>query len=495
MSRVVVIGAGLAGLSAAAHLVRAGYEVSVVERGLAPGGLAGQISCEGFTFDTGPCVLTMPDLLAQTFDAAGARMSEALTLTRLDPAYRACFADGSTLRVYADRARMRAQIAAHCGPRDAAAFDAFVDWLQRLYHAEMPNFIDRNYDSAVDLTRPLAAVAALLKLGAFGRLGRRLRRQFDDDRLRRLFGFQALYAGLSPQAALSIYAVITYMDTIDGVWFPTGGIHAVPRALAAALSTAGVRIRCHSPVRTIEGHQRATGVCLTTGEWLPADAIVCTLDRASAYRLLPQLPMPRRLARARYSPSAVVWHVGMDGALGTDGPSAPAHHNIHFGHAWESAFDQLIRRGTLMQDPSRLVTVPSLTDPSLAPPGSTTLYVLEPVPNLYSKLDWRQQAEPMRDRLYAFLRQHGYPSQIHTERMVTPLDWQRQGLTAGSPFSLAHTFAQTGPFRPANAEPRLPGLFFAGASTVPGVGIPMVLISGRLAARRVSDYLAGQGAR
>jgi phytoene desaturase len=171
-------------------------------------------------------------------------------------------------------------------------------------------------------------------------------------------------------------------------------------------------------------------------------------------------------------------------------PEPPiAHHNIHFGEEWSSAFDALLNRGMLMPDPSRFVTIPSLDDPNLAPQGCSTMYVLEPVPNLNGKINWSMEGEQLRERLHTFLVMQGYPSEVITEELVTPLDWQAQGMAAGTPFALAHTFSQTGPFRPSNVERRLPGMFFAGSGTVPGVGVPMVLISGKLAANRVAAYL------
>jgi phytoene desaturase len=215
--------------------------------------------------------------------------------------------------------------------------------------------------------------------------------------------------------------------------------------------------------------------------------------------LMPELSPPRaaRKGKGDYSPSAVVWHVGVRGvpsAEGVPGSGRPpvAHHNIHFGEQWDDAFDALLERGQLMPDPSRLVTIHSLDGPGLAPEGCSTLYVLEPVPNLASgKVDWHTEAPAMRDRLHAFLGANGYPDEVLAEELVDPLEWQRQGMAAGTPFALAHTFPQTGPFRPPNVEKRLPGMFFAGSGTVPGVGVPMVLISGKLAAQRVSAYLPG----
>lgn len=491
MTRIVIVGAGLAGLAAGCHLAGRGHEVVISERASLPGGRAGREESAGFVFDTGPSVLTMPQLIDDTLAAAGVRMSDVLTLRRLDPAYRAVYADGSSLRVRADTADMRAEIARASGPADAAAYDRFVDWLGELYDAEWSRFIDRNVDRALDLVSSPRAAVRLLRLGAFGRLGPAVRRRFADPRLHRLFSFQALYAGLSPDAALALYAVITYMDTVQGVWYPDGGMHAVPAALAAAVEKAGGQLRYGTEVteilrRTDTG--AVAGVRFADGDRERADAVVLTPDLPVAYRrLLPELRPPRAVRKGTYSPSAVVWHVGVRSPLSDD----IAHHNIHFGHEWESSFDALIDSGRLMPDPSRLVTVPSRSDPQAAPPGGSTLFVLEPVPNLTADIDWDIEAGPMRERLLRFLDGAGYPTDVVAEQLVTPLDWERQGMHLGTPFALAHSFAQTGPFRPPNVEKRVPGVFFAGSGTVPGVGVPMVLISGKLAADRVGGYLGG----
>jgi phytoene desaturase len=496
MNPVVVIGAGLAGLSAACYLIGTGYDVTVVERERLPGGRAGVLHRDGLTFDTGPTVLTMPDLIADSIRVAtgdpSATLGQLLPMRRLDPAYRACFADGSTINVRHGREAMREEIAQTCGSLDAAAFDSFVDWLRQLYLVEMPNFIDRNYDSALGLLSSPRALTQLLRLGAFGRLGVAVRKRFADPRLHRLFSFQAMYAGLAPDSALALYAVITYRDTIEGVWFPEGGIHAVPTMMAQVAEKAGVSFRYGDAVEAVlrSPTGRLAGVRTASGERIMADAVVCTVDLPIAYeQLLGDLRPPRAVRRGKYSPSAVIWHVGVRGV-----PVPPiAHHNIHFANEWSSAFDALLKRGQLMPDPSRLVTIPSLDDPTMAPTGCSTLYVLEPVPNLNSKINWSIEAEPLRERLHTFLTERGYPSEMITDEFVTPLDWQVQGMAAGTPFALAHTFGQTGPFRPSNVERQLPGMFFAGSGTVPGVGVPMVLISGKLAASRVAAYLREPG--
>lgn len=486
MSRVIVIGAGLAGLSAACHLIGQGHQVTVVEREAVPGGRGLRRVQEGFSFDLGPTVMTMPELLDEPLRAAGSSQAEAVPMRRLDPAYRGIFADSSELLVRDSTAATAAEIEKLAGAAEAASFVDLEADLARLYELELPHFIDTNYDSVLDLLAHPLAAAGLVRRGAFGPLQSMINKRISDPRLRRMLTFQALYAGLSPATALGVYAVITYMDTYRGVWLPEGGMGAIPAGMAEVVERSA-NIEYGRSVTALL--RRADGVVagvMTDGGPLSADAVVCTLDAPHAYRtLLPELRLPRSLRRPVYSPSAVLWHVGVRGEL----PERAAHHNIHFGEQWEGCFEALVDRGELMPDPARLVTVSSLGEPGLAPEGCHTLYVLEPAPNLDGRVDWTAQREPFRDRLATFLGREGYPTDVVTEHLVTPLDWAGLGMGGGTPFGLAHLFRQTGPFRPANHDRRVPGLFFAGSSTVPGVGVPMVLISGKLAAQRVEQWL------
>lgn len=488
-AHVAVVGAGLSGLAAALHLAGAGHQVTVLEREAVPGGRNGTLERAGFRFDTGPSVFTMIGLLDDALRAVGRRVSEELEFTLLDPAYQAHFADSSGLRVRPGHEPMRAEIAAECGSRDALAFDRFVAWLKRLHDVEVPHFIDANFDSPLGLLRSPRAVLTLLRLGGFRRLGPEIARRFEDERLRRVFSFQAMYAGLAPAQALALYAVISYMDTVLGVWFPAGGMHAVPTMMARVGAEAGVQFRWATPVERIQRRPdgSTSGVVLADGERVAADAVLVTADLPTAYeQLLPEIETPRSVRRARYSPSALVWHLGVRGTP----PPGTAHHNIHFGSAWDDAFTDLVDRGLPMADPSRFVAIPSLHDPAAAPPGQATLYVLEPVPNLHTgRVDWATEAPRLRERMRCFLSDAGYSVDVVVDELVSPDDWQRQGLAAGTPFALAHTFGQSGPFRPRNVDRRVPGLVFAGSGTTPGVGIPMVLISGKLAAERIQELV------
>jgi phytoene desaturase len=487
VARVAVIGAGFSGLAAACHLRGNGHDVVVCERDAAPGGRAGVIEREGYRIDTGPVVLTMPGLLAEPFAAVGEDLNDHLALRRLDPMYRACFADGSELRVRPDRDAMAEEIRALAGSADAAAFDRFCRWLTELYDVEMSAFIARNYDSALALSRRPLALLRLLRLGGLRRLAPKVASFFEDERVRRVFSFQALYAGLSPFDALALFAVITYMDSVAGVYFPDGGLHEAAQALGTAAEKGGVELRLGQEVEHVERDANGVvaGVHLTTGEHLSADAVVCTADLPVAYRELLGIPPPRVTRRGRYSPSCLLW---LRGGPGGPAPGA-AHHNIHFGSRWRESFDDLVGRGERMRDPSFLVTVPTLTDPRLAPDGRSTLYALEPVPNLDGRIDWTAEQSRARDELVARVGALGYPVTAEVEDVIDPLDWEARGCERGTPFALAHTFFQSGPFRPPNRDRRVPGLVFAGSGTVPGVGVPMVLVSGRLAAGRVERWL------
>ncbi len=492
---VVIVGAGLAGLAAALHLLGSGRRVTVLEAQAHPGGRAGRMDLAGYRVDTGPTVLTMPELADEALAAVGDSLAARLELVALHPAYRARFADGSVINVHTEADAMEAEIRAVAGPREAIGYLRLRRWLTKLYQVEIGRFIGGNFDSPLDLVAGRDAVrdlATLATLGGFGRMGSQISRFVQDKRLQRIFSFQALYAGVPPQHALGAYAVIAYMDTVAGVWFPKGGMQALPQALADAASDAGAELRYNTTVTTLEhSGERITAVHTADGDRVSADAVVLTPDLPVVHRLLGRAP--RRLVPLRWSPSAVVLHAGVRPGSGP-GWTELAHHTITFGHAWESTFDEIIYRGQLMTDPSLLITRPTATDPSLAPDGRELFYVLAPCPNLHTApLDWDSLGSAYRDELVGTLEQRGLTGlgeAIEVERLVTPADWAGQGLAVGTPFSAAHTFAQTGPFRPANLVRGRSNVVLAGCGTTPGVGVPTALISGKLAAARITASAA-----
>lgn len=478
--RVVVVGAGLSGLAAALHLAGRGREVTVLERADVPGGRAGRLDIQGYRMDTGPTVLTMPDIIDATFAAVGDSLSARLDLVPLAPAYHARFADGSSLPVHTDAEMMTEQVRAFAGPAEAAGYTRLRTWLTKLYHAEYDRFIAANIDSPLSLLG--GDLARLVALRGFGRLDKGIGRFLRDERLRRVFSFQSLYAGEAPHRALALYAVIAYMDTVAGVYFPRGGVRALPDALAAAASDAGVKIRYGATVSGLDRQGgRVTAVRTAEGAAHPCDAVVLTTEPHTSYRLLgatPRRPLPLRAA-----PSAVVLHVGATRAWDTP------HHTISFGAAWRTTFDEIINEGVTMRDPSLLITRPTATDPTLAPPGRDALYILAPAPNLRHGIDWAARGEDYAAEVLATVERRVLPGlvgSVHAMRVVTPADWAEQGLVEGTPFSYAHSLTQTGPFRPGNFPRHTDNVVLAGSGTVPGVGVPTALISGRLAADRVT---------
>ncbi len=477
--RIVVVGAGLGGLSAAMRLAGAGRQVTVLERETIPGGRAGRISDAGYQFDTGPTVLTMPGLIDDAFASVGEEMSHWLDLQPLDPLYRAFFPDGSQLDVHADTAVMAAEIERVIGPAEARGYERYVDFVSKLYRLEMADFIDRNTDTPFDLLRP--GLARIVALGGFRRLAPKVAQYLKDPRTQRLYSFQSMYAGLAPQRALALYAVIAYMDCVNGVVAPRGGMHAVPAAMAAAAAKHGVDFQFGRAAARVEtSGRRARAVITADGERIPADVVVLNPDLPVAHRdLLGSRPWRVRLLR--YSPSCFLMLVGSSARY-----SKAAHHNIHFGRSWTGVFEDLIDNKRVMSDPSLLVTNPTASDPTLAPPGKQVYYVLFPTPNLDAGIDWPTFAPQYREHVLATLGERGYRGfidAIEVEHVTTPQDWAARGLERGTPFAAAHTFAQTGPFRPGNLWGE--NVVFTGSGTRPGVGVPMVLVSGRIAAERI----------
>ncbi|MGN6687813.1 MAG: phytoene desaturase family protein [Actinomycetales bacterium] len=476
---VVIVGAGLAGLSTALRLAGAGRQVTILEREPVPGGRAGLLADGGYAFDTGPTVLTMPDLIADALDCVGERLEDWLNLVPVSPLYRATYADGSRLDVHADTDAMAAEIERVCGPQEAAGYRRYVDFVSQLYRHEMRDFIDRNIDSPLDLLTP--SLARLAAIGGFRRLAPKVEQFLRDDRTQRVFSFQAMYAGLSPYDALAIYAVIAYMDSVAGVYFPRGGMHALPRALAGAAEKHGVTIRYGTEVTRVEHNgSRATAVVTSTGERIPADVVVLNPDLPVAYRDLLRVE-PWSVKRLKYSPSCFLLLAGSSAEY----PEA-AHHNISFGTEWKQVFREIIDEGKVMSDPSLLVTSPTRSDPTLAPDGRHIYYVLFPTPNNRAGIDWDRFAPAYRDQVVQTLEDRGWKGfgdSIEVEHLTTPADWERRGMMAGAPFAASHSFIQTGPFRPRNLWGD--NVVFTGSGTQPGVGVPMVLVSGRLAAERI----------
>lgn len=503
---VVVVGAGLSGLAAALYLRGAGHDVTVVERDSTVGGRVGSYSAPGYTIDSGASVLTMPHLIFDALAAVGATpetTTPQLDLVQLAPAYHTRFADETTIDVFSEPAAMEAEVERVCGREQVEKYRKLRTWLSNIFDAEYGPFIDSNFDSPLDLVGSNKArrdVARLLRLGGFGKLGARVNRTITDPRLRRIFTFQALYAGVAPGQALAAYGAIAHMDTGLGVTFPRGGMHTIAEAMADAFTRAGGTLLLGRAVTGIDfDGDRARAVETNDGP-ITCDALVLTPDLAVVDRLLEPIGLrPRR--RLRVSPSAVVVH-GTVPVEVTRTWNAQSHHTIDFGTEWDQTFREIIARnnkGALMSDPSLLITRAAVTDPTLRVQrdgaDQEPVSVLAPCPNLETAhLNWNTLTEPYAAELLRILEQRGYhgiSEHMTIDRIDTPQTWAQAGMVAGSPFSAAHLFRQTGPFRRRNLVRGADNIVLAGCGTTPGVGVPTVIISGKLAAQRITGTAKG----
>ncbi|MEV0294993.1 phytoene desaturase family protein [Nocardia sp. NPDC050710] len=495
---VVVVGAGLSGLAAALYLTGAGRTVTLLERADHPGGRVGRYIGPDYEIDSGATVLTLPELITDALAAVGSTpetCTPPLRIHQLAPSYHARFADHSAIRVFADPDRMADEVERTCGPGEARGYRRLRDWLARIYRAEFTEFMDTNFDSPLDMIRlpeKRAALVDLVRLGGFGRLGPRVARFLRDPRLARLFTFQALYAGMPPAEALAVYGAIPHMDTSLGVYFPEGGMRAIAVAMADAFTRAGGTLELNTEVVGLEYEEnRARRIRLADGRAVDCDAVVLTADLGSIERF-----GVRRRRWLRAAPSAVVAHGTIPAAIAARWP-VQAHHTIDFGAAWDRTFAEIAARrgrGTLMTDPSLLLTRPALTDPNLfieRPDGRYEPFsLLAPCPNLDSApLDWPRLGPSYLRELLGVLEgrgYHGIAEHFIVDHLDTPRTWRDQGMLAGTPFSAAHLFRQTGPFRPRNFPRSSDNVVIAGCGTTPGVGVPTALLSGKLAANRIT---------
>lgn len=518
---VVVIGAGLAGLTAALHLLGAGHRVTVVDSADHVGGRCATedvaVPGAGVTVraDTGATVWTMPQLVESALAAVGKRIADVdpdFQVRKLSPAYHATFHDGRSIDVYGDAARMSAEIRrfAEAGGDDpeprVAGYLEMREWLAKMFASAYPHFMSASFDSPLDMIGDAGAagdLGHLAQLGAFGSLGRRVDALLGDELLARVFSFQSLYAGVAPKKARAVYGCIAHMDTTMGVYYPTSsrtgsGMGAMAELMAAAFVEAGGDLRLSTPVTglAVGGRDRGVTAVVVDGGSFPCDGLVATVDLPVVEGWLSDAgaPAKRRAVPTRTSPSAMVAHGAVPVDVARQWPRR--HHLISFGEAWDETFREISapRGGSLMSDPSLLVTRPAVTCPDRIVVDADgrewePVSVLAPCPNLASAdVDWDLVGPAHLAEVTALLVDRGLTGIAEhwsVGRLDTPATWADQGMIDGSPFGLAHLFRQTGPFRPRNLSPRLPAnLVLAGSTTVPGVGVPTVMISGALAADR-----------
>jgi phytoene desaturase len=482
--RIVVIGSGFGGLAAAIRLQQQGHDVTIVEKQDKPGGRAYVFEQDGFTFDAGPTIITAPWLIRQLFERSGKRTEDYVDLVRIDPFYNIRFEDGSVFRYTGNRAEVIEEIV-RFEPSDVEGYLRFAEATEAIFAAGMA-LIDTPFERMTDMLRVLPD---LVRLRADRSVASFVNRHIRDPRLRQVFSFHPLLVGGNPFQSTSIYALIHTLEQRWGIWFAMGGTGALVRALVQLFSEAGgsLRLRCEVEEVTVDATtRRATGVRLTDGESVFADAVVCNGDVAQSYmQLVRQAVRPknanRRYERARYSMSLFVIYFGTNRRY-----DDVAHHEILMGPRYEGLLEDVFVKKSLAKDFSLYLHRPTATDPSLAPPGCDSFYALSPVPHLGGATVWENAAKPYRDAIMRYLEERYLPNlsaHIVTERVIDPR-YFRDSLNSylGSAFSLEPILTQSAWFRPHNRSEDIANLYFAGAGTHPGAGIPGVLSSGKIVA-------------
>ena len=492
--RIIVIGSGFGGLGAAIRLQTQGHEVTILEKRDKPGGRAYVYEQDGFRFDGGPTVITAPFLIDELFQGAGRVTEDYVKLVPVDPFYRIFFADGTHFDYSGDSERMAAQIE-QLNPTDVAGYHEFVRWSERVFDKGFTELADVPFSRPWDMIK---IIPEMVRLRSYRSVYGFISQFVEDEKLRQILSFHPLLVGGNPFQTTSIYTLIHFLERKWGVWFALGGTGALVSALVRLFEEIGGVLRLDEEVGEIlvEG-TRTTGVRLKDGRELPADAVVCNGEIAWAYsNLLPARYRRKysdyRLARMRYSMSLVVIYFGTDRQY--RGGSRPlAHHDIILGTRYKPLLDDIFSGKKLAEDFSLYLHMPTITDPTLAPPGCENFYVLSPVPHLGSGTNWRANARPYRDSIMRFLEENYLPDlsrHIVSEHMITPLHFHETlNSYLGSAFSVEPILTQSAYFRPHNQSEELENLYFVGAGTHPGAGLPGVLSGAKIVEKLITEKL------
>jgi diapolycopene oxygenase len=491
-NRIGIIGGGLGGLAAACALAARGHAVVLFEQSAWLGGKAAVLEADGYRFDMGPTILTLPSVLARVFAEAGEDLADWLDLVPLDPQWRCFFADGGVLDLHAGTDRMAGELN-RFGPGSADGYRRFLDLSQRLHDISERFFFWRSVGSIGDVfdwrTSFSASVLGDVLAMRMGRSVARTVREFvADGRVAQMIEHFTQYVGSAPDSSPAVLCGIAHMQTAGGVWYPRGGTGAVPRALVRLAEKLGVEFRTECGVRRIVLGDRGavSGVETEVGDTVPLRAVVSNMDSVRTHRELlgGSKAAARFTRRRRYEPacSGVVLYLGLDRRY-----DHLLHHNFAFSSDPHAEFDAIYRKGEPAADPTCYVCAPARTDPDVAASGGEALYVLVHTPYLRSHHDWRNMFPQYRRTILKKLADHAgltdLESHIRFEAHMTPQDiHDRYRVLNGAIYGLASRGRWLGAFKPANRSPDVPGLYLAGGAAHPGPGMPMVLMSGWIAA-------------
>jgi phytoene desaturase len=478
----------MGGLAAAIRLSAQGFEVEVFEKNGQAGGRMGRLEADGFTFDTGPSLLLMTDTYRELFRFAGRDLEDYANLIPLDGQYRVTFGDGDALTIRRTLPEMIRELE-RIEPGVTPRFYRFLEDACLKYRLGRSEFVERDFEGARDFFG-LRNLRLLLKTKALGNYYRSVSRFFDSDKLRQAFSLQTMYLGLSPFEAPAVYSLLPYTELAeDGLWFPEGGMYALIQAMEKVAEELGVKVHLNSPVEEVvvqKGQARGVRV---NGEEVAADAVLVGADLPYAYReLLPDAAngdfgWRRKREKLEYTASAFMLYLGIDRKL--DGM---LHHNFYLSPKYRENFEQIFRDHALPDDPSFYAVVPSRTERGMAPEGMESLFVLVPVPHLGPNVDWERDGPAFKEKVYELLERRCGVSResVVYEKVRTPLDWRDEyNLEEGAAFGIGHGILQVGYFRPPMVSRSVGGLYFVGASTRPGTGVPLVTIGARLVAERI----------